>query len=242
MDVSPEDLFEAIDAAVRDLLARAGVDEPPVDALELAQSHFRIPVAMAEPDDDEPRRYGAPPKRRPERNAIILKMEQSPETHQALAGRAVAQRLAPGIFTKLGIAAGTENRGAEKQLIGAILPRLLLPSRWFAPEARRGGYDLFALKAIFPTAAYETIAWRMLDVDDEPSVVAIVDDGSVTMRRGNRFPADKRLTAAEQEAIRLAAATKDPARVRREDWTARAWPVSGIPFRRIIVRAVPDGI
>lgn len=82
----------------------------------------------------------------------------------------------------------------------------------------------------------------MLDVDDETSVVAIVDDGSVTARRCNRFPVDKKLTEAERVAVEQAVATKDPARARRDDWTAQAWPVSGIPFRRIIVRAVPDGI
>jgi predicted transcriptional regulator len=242
MDFSQDDLFDAIDAAVRDLLARAGDAGPAVDALEIAQSHFRIPVEMAEPDDEEPRRYGAAPPRRPNPNAIVLKFEQSAETHQALAGRAVAKRLAPGIFTKLGIVPGTEVRGAEKQLIAAILPRLLLPTRRFAAEARQAGYDLFDLKAVFPTASVETIAWRMLDVDDEASVVAIVDDGNVIARRGNRFPTTKQLTEAEAEAVRLAAATKDPARVRRGDWTARAWPVSGIPFRRIVLRAVPDGI
>jgi len=37
MDVSTEELFDVVDAAVRELLARAGVVEPPVDALWIAQ-------------------------------------------------------------------------------------------------------------------------------------------------------------------------------------------------------------
>lgn len=242
MDFSQDDLFDAIDAAVRDVLDRSGAVGPAVDALELAQTLFRIPVQMAEPEEEEPRRYGDAPRRRPPPDTIVLKMEQSEETHQALAARALARRLVPGILAKLGIVPGTEHRGAEKPLIATILPRLLLPTRRFATEARKAGYDLFALKAIFGTASFETIAWRLLDVDDEASVVAIVDDVSVTARRGNRFSVTKALTEAESEAVRRAAATKDPARTRRDDWTATAWPVSGIPFRRIIVRAVPDGI
>lgn len=158
MDFSHEDLVDAIDHAVRELLTRAGVNHPPVDALELAQVHFRLAVVMAELEEEEPRRYGAPPKRRPDPNAIVLKMEQSEEAHQTLAGRAVAKQLLPGILAKLGIAPGTENRGADKQLMGAILPRLLLPTRLFAPQARRSGYDLFDLKSVFTTATYEAIA------------------------------------------------------------------------------------
>ena len=242
MDFSPDELLDAIDAAVREMLERAGVAGPAVDLLELAQAYFRIPVEYLEPEDEEPRRYGDAPKRRPNAGAIVLKFEQSPESQQVLAGRAVAKQLVPGLFAKLGIVPGTENRSAEKQMIGTILPRLLLPTRLFGPEARKSGYDLFALKTIFPTAGFETIAWRMLDVDDEASVVTIVDDGAVTARRGNRFSVNKSLTPAEDACWRRVAATKDPARVRIDEWTARGWPVSGIPFRRIVLRAVPDGI
>lgn len=242
MDFSQEDLFDTIDAAVRRLLDRAGWTGPAVDALELAQTVYRIPIEMAEPDDEQPRRYGDPPRRRPNPNAIILKFEQSEETHQALAGRAIAKQLLPEIFSKLGIVPGTHHRSAEKQMIQLILSRLLLPTRTFGPEARKTGFDLFALKELFPTASFEMLAWRLLDADDEASVVAIVDDGSVTARRGNRFPVTKQLTEAEDECLQRVASTKDPARVRRNEWTAWGWPVSGIPFRRIVLRAVPDGI
>lgn len=242
MDVSQDDLFEFIDAAVRDLLERTGSIDRTVDALELAQTRYRIPIEYVEADDDEPRRYGDAPKRRPKPGTIVLRFDQSDEAKQILAARAVAQQLVPGLYSKLGIVPGTENRSAEKQLIGFVVPRLLLPTSRFASAARKSGFDLFALKDQFPTAAFETIAWRMLDVDEEASVVAIVDDGTVTARRSNRFPATKALTDAEGLCLRQVTATKDPARVRRDEWTAQGWPVSGIPFRRIILRSVPDGI
>ena len=41
MDFSPDDLFEAVDRVVADLLPRAGVAGPPVDALHVAEAAFK---------------------------------------------------------------------------------------------------------------------------------------------------------------------------------------------------------
>ncbi len=241
MDFTQDDLFDAIDRAVREALDQARVTELPVDAVALAQDQFGLRVEYVE-EEDEPREYGAPPKRRFGRDTIVLKSEQSEEAHQVLAARGVAMRLLPRVFDILGFVPGAENRAAEKQLIGLIVPRLLLPTRWFAREARQAGFDLFALKEKFPTHGHDLMAWRFLDIDDEASVVTVVDDGNVVARRGNRFAVTKKLTDAEQACLEAVIGTDEPARVRRDDWTAWGWPTKGIPFRRIILRAVPDGI
>ncbi|QEL19736.1 hypothetical protein [Limnoglobus roseus] len=241
MDFSQDDLFDAIDKAVRDALQRGGIVEPPVDALSLAEQSFGLTIEYQEPEDeDEPRQYGAPPKKRWRPNTIILRPDQSEESQHALAARAVAKQLLPGIFTKLGIVTGTENRSAEKQLMGLVVTRLLLPTRWFATDARKLGYDLAQLKDRYPTVGFDMLAWRILDVDEEPCVIAVVDDGTVAARRSNRFPANKKLTAAEEACLAAVAETNEPARRRRDDWTAWGWPTNGIPFRRIILRAVPE--
>lgn len=242
MDVSNDELFEFIDRSVRNLLQNAGVSGPAVDALELAESYFRIPVEYIDEEEAGPRRYGDAPKRSPRAGTILLRFDQSDEAKQVLAARAVARQLLPDLYRKIGIVPGTENRSAEKQLIHLIVPRLLLPGFLFAALARKSGFDLFAIKELFPTAPYDFIAWRMLEIDEEASVVAIVDDGTVTARRSNRFPVNKVLTEAERLCVQQTTATKDPSRIRRDDWTAWGWPVSGIPFRRIILRSVPDGI
>ena len=93
MDVSTEELFDVVDAAVRDLLARAGVVEPPVDALWIAQRVFGMSIVYTEPDDGLPPQYGDPPKRRPGPNSIVLREEQSSEAQHGLAAKAIARRL-----------------------------------------------------------------------------------------------------------------------------------------------------
>lgn len=240
MDFSQDDLFDAIDKAVRDTLQRAGVAEPPVDALALAENAFGLAIEYQEPEENEPRQYGAPPKKRYRPNTIVLRHDQSDEAQHLLAARAVAKQLLPGLYAALGIVPGTENKSADRQLIGLVVARLLLPTRWFAADARKSGWDLAQLKERYPTVGYEMLAWRLLDVDEEPCVVAIIDDGTVAARRSNRFPATKKLTAAEEACHQAVAESGEPARKRTDDWMAWGWPTNGIPFRRIILRAVPE--
>jgi len=241
-DFSPEDLFDAVDRLVADTLRRHGVAGPPVDAARIAQDAFDLNVREAE-DEDEVRagRFGPRPPRRRDRE-IVLRADLSNEARHAYCARACAKEMMPAVLTRLGIAPGTENRSAETHLVGVIAPRLLLPTKWFERDARRLGFDLLDLKDVYETAGYEMIALRMLDVD-EACVIAIVDDGSVTTRRGNRSPATKKLTAAEQAALDRVGRYQEPRQtVRSDGWTATAWSVPGGPFGRIILRSVPDDL
>jgi hypothetical protein len=158
-----------------------------------------------------------------------------------MGARLVARHLLPPVLTRLGIAPGTENKAAQTHLLGVIVPRFLLPTRWFEPESRKAGYDLLAVKERFVTAHMETIALRWLDLD-EPCVISILDDGTVSTRKSNRFPVSKTLTAAEAACAAKVRETSKPARVRTGDWTAWGWPTRGVPFGRIVLRAVPDEV
>jgi hypothetical protein len=149
--------------------------------------------------------------------------------------------MVPVILTRLGIAPGTENRSAHSQLVGAIVPRLMLPTRWFERDARKTGYDLAVLKERYSTAGDVMIALRMLDLE-EPCVVAVVDDGIVSTRRGNRVPATKSLTEAERICVEQVGKSGEVQTARRDGWTTRGWPVPTGPFNRIILRSVPDEI
>jgi hypothetical protein len=239
-DFSSEDLFEATDRAVNELLDRCRVVEPPVDALEILRTAFDFRISFDEPHGAP--RYGDHSKRRAGPNELILQPDQSEETQQTLAARTIAKKLIPAILTRVGVVPGTENKSAMQSLVGLVTSRLLLPSRWFVADARRAAFDLAELKGRYATAGWETLAWRLLDADDEPSVVAILDDGSVTARRGNRFSVGRTLTAAEQECLARVQETDDPVTVRRDGWTATGWPTQGAPFRRILVRSVPDQV
>lgn len=97
------------------------------------------------------------------------------------------------------------------------------------------------MKERYATVGYEVIALRFLDLD-ETCVVAVVDDGVVSTRRGNRVPVTKKLTPAEQLCLDRVGESGEPQKVRRDEWTAAGWPVPTGPFNRIILRAVPDEI
>lgn len=237
-DFTPEELFDTIDRQVIDLLARFGIDEPPVDALVLVQEAFGYSVREDE-EDDEPRQYGDRPKPRPRGRELVFRTTQSDAARQSLSARACAKEMIPAILTKLGVVPGTEQKSAQGQLVGLIAPRLLLPTRWFATAARRGNSDLLRLRETFPDVAFELIALRLLDLDD-PCVIAIVDDGSVGLRRSNFAQLGKKLTPAEEACAAKVREHEEPQTVRKEEWTARGWPIPGGPFDRIILRAVPD--
>ncbi|MGL6096911.1 MAG: hypothetical protein ACRC7O_14080 [Fimbriiglobus sp.] len=240
-DFTSDDLFDATDRAVAKLLDLYGITDPPVDAVALAQEAFHLAVREADPEDDDDAgqgRFGPrPPKFR--RREIVFQPGQSDESRNILCARACARELAGSILAKLGVAPGTENKGAATQLAGVIAPRLLLPSKWFERDARRAGFDLWDVKEKYPTAGYELIALRFLDFDD-PCVIAVVDDGTVGTRRANRFPATKKLTPAEQTCLERVGEAGVPQTVRKSDWSARGWPIPNGPFNRIILRAVPD--
>lgn len=240
-DFSPDDLFETIDHTVSDLLGRHGLEEPPVDTVTLAQEAFDLRVTFAEdePDDPRPGRFGPRPTRRNPRE-IVLRVDQSDEGRNLVCGRACGRELLPTILTRLGVTPGTENRSGQNQLLALIVPRLLLPTRWIARDARKLGWDVWDLKDRYPTVGYEMIALRLLDIAEEPLLMAIVDDGTVATRRGNRSAVGKKLTETEQACLDLVMELGEPQTVRRSGWTVRGWPVPGGPFNRIILRAVPD--
>lgn len=242
-DFTAEDLFDAADRVVAEVLALHGVPEPPVDAIVLAQEAFNLQVSEAEPDEDavDAGRFGPRPRRFRNKREIVLRPEMSEEARQAACARACAKELIPPILAKLGVVVGSENRSATNQLVGLVTPRLLLPTKWFGKDARKAGYDLLELKDRYPTAGYELIALRLLDLDD-PCVVAVVDDGVVSTRRANRFPVTKKLTAAEQKCVDRLNQFSEPQKVRADEWTATGWPIPSGPFNRIILRAVPDEI
>ncbi len=244
-EFTTDELFDAIDRLVRDVLDRHNVAGPPVDAERLAVEEFDLILREADPDEDDaqPGRFGPRPPRRPNYREVALRHEMTAEGRQAACARACAKALIPRVLAKLKVpAGGDQQRSAQSQLIGLITPRLLLPTKWFGRDTRKLGHDVLAIKALYSTAGYVLIALRMLDVADDPCVMAVVDDGAVAARRGNQAPAGRTLTKAEAKAAARAVETGDPVKVRADGWTAWGWPVPGGPFNRIILRSVPDDL
>jgi predicted transcriptional regulator len=241
MDFSQEELTEAIDRLVAGLLERAGVTAPPVDALALAENHLGIPVEWVEPAEEDETGRRRPRARQPAGGGIALTEDMSAEQRQRAAADGIARLFLPDIFRKVGVIPGSESKQFAARVRGLTVARVLIPSRLLRAALRECKYDVPALHAVFRTAGMEAVAARLLDLE-EPCVIAIVDDGVVASRRGNRTPANRKLTGAEQECVDRVTELDLPHRARGDGWTAWGWPVPGRPFRRIILRAVPDDV
>lgn len=239
MDFSQEDVFDACDRLIAGLLERAGVTEPPVDALRIAEDHLGIPVEWVEPEEDE-RGRPRPAARRPA-SGIVLNSSMTAEQRQFAAATGIARTLVPDLLRKLDVEPGTESKQAAAHLRGLLVARLLVPTRLLRSALRQCKYDVPALKAVFATASFETVAHRLLDLDG-PCVIAIVDDGVVASRRGNAAPVTRKLSAAEQVCVDRVMEQDLPHQERAEGWTAQGWPVPNRPFRRVVLRAVPDDV
>ncbi|MBX9578693.1 MAG: ImmA/IrrE family metallo-endopeptidase [Gemmataceae bacterium] len=237
MDFSQEDLFDACDRLVAGLLERAGVAAPPVDALRVAEDHLGIPVEWAEPEVDE-RGRPRPSSRRPA-GGITLSPHMSAEQQQSAAAHGIARALLPDLLRKLDIEPGSESKQAAAHFRGLLAARVLVPTRMLRSALRACKYDLPALHRAFETAAMETVALRLLDLDS-PCVISVVDDGVVAVRRGNATPVTKKLTPAEQACHDRVAELELPHATKAGGWTAHGWPVPNRRFKRVILRAVPD--
>ncbi|HEY1191085.1 MAG TPA: hypothetical protein VGE74_25855 [Gemmata sp.] len=240
MDFSQEELVELVDRLVAGMMERAGVTAGPVDALAVAEHHLGIPIEYVEPaeEDESGRRR---PRSRPHGSGITLTTDMSDELQQRAAAGGIAQLLIPEIMHKLGVPAGAESKSLVTHIRGLVVPRVLIPTRLLRATLRDCKYDVPALKNVFRTASMELIALRLLDLDS-PCVIAIVDDGVVATRRGNQTAAPRQLSAAEQECVEQVTESDQPHRARVGEWTAWGWPVPDRPFRRIILRAVPDDV
>ncbi|MBY0460377.1 MAG: hypothetical protein K2V38_23935, partial [Gemmataceae bacterium] len=238
MDFSHEELIEAVERLVGGLLERAGVTAAPVDALAIAETHLGIPVQFVSPDEDED---DGPRRRRRPLAGITLTHAMSEQQQQRVAAAGIAQLFTPEILAKLNVPSGAESKQLVAHVRALVVPRVLIPTRLFRSALRDCKYDVPALQAIFSTAGMEMVAARLLDLDT-PCVIAVVDDGAVASRRGNWVAVSRKLEAAERACVEKVMELDLPQRVRADGWTAWGWPVPGRPFRRIILRAVPDDV
>jgi hypothetical protein len=241
MDFSQEELLEVVDRLVTGLIERAGVERPPVDALRIAEEHLGLPVEVVEPSEEDERGRRRPRARPAGAEGIVIASDMTVEERHRAAANGIARALAPEVLRWLGVMPGSENRQFASHLRGLVVGRVLVPTRQLRAALRECKSDLVDLKKQFTTAGMEMLALRLLDLD-EPCVISIVDDGIVSVRRGNRGQGGKNLEPVEQSCHDRVAELDLPHRVRADGWTVSGWPVSGRAFRRIILRAVPDDV
>jgi hypothetical protein len=239
MDFSQEELIDAIERLVYGLLERAGVTEPPVDALHIAEEHLGIPVEVVEPAEEDETGRRRPRARAATAVGIALTADMSVEQQQKAAADGIARCLFPDVLRRLGVVPGAESRQFAAHVRGLVVPRILIPTRLLRAALKECKFDVPALKDRFVTATTEAVALRLLDLD-EPCVITIVDDGVVAVRKANQFAVTRKLEPAEQQCLDKVMELDLPRRTRRGGWTVHGWSVPERAFRRVILRAVRD--
>jgi hypothetical protein len=241
MDFSQEELTDTVERLVAGMLERAGVTAPPVDALEIAERHLGIPIEWVEPAEEDESGRRRPRHRNSSGHGITLVTDMGPEQQQRAAADGIARMLLPDIYRKLAVVPGSESKQFAAHVRAMAAARVLIPTKLLKAATRECKYDVPALHERFATVGMEAVAWRLLDLE-EACVVTIVDDGAVASRKGNRVAVTRRLEPAEQECVEKVTELDLPHRARKGEWTAWGWSVPNRPFRRILLRAVPDDV
>jgi Zn-dependent peptidase ImmA (M78 family) len=229
-----EDVVHAVDKAVEDLLTVAKIERPPVDAIALAQKHLGIVVCL---DQRQPQR-GRAQKTAGQRH-IYLRPEPREERHQWTVAHEIGEHLRADLLTRLGMESGDATSMTGESLANLFAHRLLVPTCWFAEDARDMDFDLLALKARYRTSSHELLAWRMLDLPD-PCIITIIDNEKIHRRRSNAWPTRRRLEPAEEKCARYIRQHGRPHRVQDDGWTVQGWPVHEADWKREILRSLVE--
>lgn len=182
--------LQACDAVVADLLLAAQISNPPVDALLLSQrlQHTLLWDASQIGRGRLIRRDGE--------TTILLRPEARPERVQWAAAHELGESVAWRVCQSVGVDADDVSPRQRETLANELAQRILLPDNWWRSAVAQSAGDLLQLKALFATASYELLAWRLLDLP-EFRVITIWDQGQMTRRRCNRPGSPQRLTVAE---------------------------------------------
>ncbi len=229
-----EDVVATVDRMIDELLARAGLVQPPVDVIALAQKTLGMVVCLDSRQSQRGRAQRAGGQRH-----IYLKPEPREERHQWTVAHEIGEHLKPELLSRLGMEPGSIKPMFGESLANLFSYRLLVPTCWFVADAPALDYDLLALKEKYSTSSHEVLAWRWLDLPD-PCVVTILDNGVIHRRRSNAIRIKRELSAAETKCQRYVHSHGKPHRVQEDNWTVHGWPVHQSDWKREVLRAVVE--
>jgi hypothetical protein len=233
-DLSKDEVIQAIDRVVRNLLDRAGITEPPVDAIVLAQKHLGMEVCL---DSRQPQRGRA--QRTAGQKQIFLRPEPTVERHQWTVAHEIGEHLKAELLAKLGVEPADTKGMMGESLANLLAHHLLVPTDWLTFDAPAHDYDVLKLKKRYPTSSHEVLALRLLDLP-EPCIITILDNDHIYRRKSNSWPVRRQLTAPEQQCQKYVNYYSRAHRVRQDGWTVNGWPVHQADWKREILRSVVD--
>lgn len=229
-----DEVTRTVDHAVEELLHAAGVREPPVDAIALAQGHLGMMVCL-----DRGQRQRGRAQRVGGRQQIYLRPEPTEERHQWTVAHEIGEHVKADLLRRLGVAPDQTRAMAGESLANLFAYRLLVPTCWYADDAPRFDYDLCELKRRYRSASHEVLAWRLLDLP-EPCVITVVDNKHVSRRRSNAWRVTRELAPAEQKCQQYVHYYSKAHFVREAGWAVHGWPVHQAEWRREILRSVVE--
>jgi predicted transcriptional regulator len=233
-DLNREEVTRVVDDMVEELLTTAGVQQPPVDAIALAQVPLGLEVCL---DRTQAQRGRA--QRAAGRGPIFLRPEPTEERHQWTVAHEIGEHFKPALLRRLGIEPEQTRAMMGESLANLFAHRLLVPTCWLAEEARACEHDVLELKQRFRTASHEVVAWRLLDLST-PCIITVVDNEHVHRRRSNAWRVTRELSEPEVRCLRYVHQYSRPRRVREQGWTVHGWPVHQSDWKREILRSVLD--
>lgn len=230
------EIAEAVERVAQEVLWEADVSAPSVDAVAVAR-RLGCVIAAQRAWDARASRVRLRSGSRRSREVILLDTHDRPERRQWSVAHELGERYAGRVVERLGIEPAGLAGGVREQVANEFASALLLPCRWFKPDAMDCDWDLATLKQIYRTASHELIARRTLALCPTSVCVTVVDNDRQTWRRGNRWgppPACPAELTAWREANRLG---KPVCVYAEQDGLARvrAWPVHEPGWKREIV-------
>jgi len=201
----PIDQFAAaLDACAAGVLWEAGVQQPPVDAMLVAE---RIGLVVARNDamvcGGRLVQLADPRGGSVGQGTIVVGPAERPERRQWAVAHEIGESVAYRVFASLGVRPDDVPENAREQVANHLASCILLPRSWFIADGPPLKWDLVALKQRYSTASHELIARRMLEMPP-PIVITLFDLGRVRWRRGNLSARPGRLLSEEAAVWRLA--------------------------------------
>ncbi len=234
-----EELAAGLDRVTEQILEKAGVRTPPVDAFFLARA---LGIAVALDDRQEGRaRYVRLSGRRSAsgRATILLRPEPRLERQQWAIAHEIGEHVAYHVFAQWGVDPHVTGPNARETVANNLAGRMLLPTAWFAADAVACDWDLIGLKARYRTASHELIARRMLECSP-PVIISIFDHRQISFWRSNLPGRAPPPSQGEMQCWRDVHRGNHPLRTRVGPGCIQGWPIHEEGWKREILRMEVD--
>ncbi|REJ69033.1 MAG: ImmA/IrrE family metallo-endopeptidase [Planctomycetota bacterium] len=233
-NATTERVGHAIDVVVEEILITAGIEEPPVDTIELAR-RLDLDVAWDRSMPTRARMVRSARGAASGRTSILLRPEPRHERRQWAVAHEIGESEAHRIFARLDLCPNDVAEQVREQVANLFANRLLLPSRWFLTTDSSGDWDLFQLKDRFSTASHEVIARRSLDFGHH-SIVTIFDQGKITFRGASFASSPPGPTMLERRCQKTVHELGERHHETDEQVSVTGWPICEPGWHREILR------